>query len=104
MFPTSSAPSVAGAGFNAVLHPERYVHTQCVGPQHRAEEAMRAVLLKQFGDPKTINVEDVPTPEPKREEALVEVRAAAINPSDVKNVTGAMHGTTLPRVPGRDFA
>jgi NADPH:quinone reductase-like Zn-dependent oxidoreductase len=35
---------------------------------------------------------------------LVKVRAAAINPSDVKNVAGAMHGTTLPRIPGRDFA
>jgi NADPH2:quinone reductase len=30
--------------------------------------------------------------------------AASINPSDVKNVAGAMSQTTLPRVPGRDFA
>jgi NADPH:quinone reductase-like Zn-dependent oxidoreductase len=32
------------------------------------------------------------------------VTAASINPSDVKNVAGAMEGTTLPRTPGRDFA
>ena len=35
---------------------------------------------------------------------MVQVRAAAINPSDVKNVAGAFKATTLPRVPGRDFS
>ncbi len=34
----------------------------------------------------------------------MKVLAAGINPSDVKNVAGTMHGTTLPRTPGRDFA
>ena len=34
----------------------------------------------------------------------IPVRAAAINPSDVKNVAGIMHGATLPRIPGRDFS
>ncbi len=65
---------------------------------------MRAIVIHQFGDPKQLKVEEVPTPEPGRDEVLVAVRAAAINPSDVKNVSGAMHGTTLPRIPGRDFA
>jgi NADPH:quinone reductase-like Zn-dependent oxidoreductase len=32
------------------------------------------------------------------------VKAAAINPSDIKNVLGAMHATILPRTPGRDFS
>ena len=36
--------------------------------------------------------------------ALVRVMAASVNPSDVKNVAGAMKQTTLPRIPGRDFA
>jgi NADPH:quinone reductase-like Zn-dependent oxidoreductase len=36
--------------------------------------------------------------------ALVRTMAASINPSDVKNVAGAMKQTTLPRTPGRDFA
>ena len=65
---------------------------------------MRAVLLRQFGDPKLLKIEDVATPAPADGEALVEVRAAGINPSDVKNIQGTMHGTTLPRIPGRDFA
>jgi NADPH2:quinone reductase len=65
---------------------------------------MKAVVIRQFGVPKLLKVEDVPTPTPKEGEVLVAVKAAGINPSDVKNVLGAMHGTTLPRIPGRDFA
>src|SRR3954465_3974893 len=65
---------------------------------------MRAVVIHKFGEPKDLRVEEIPTPVPGDGEALVEVRAASINPSDLKNVTGAMHGTTLPRIPGRDFA
>ncbi|MGD1703094.1 alcohol dehydrogenase catalytic domain-containing protein [Dapis sp. BLCC M229] len=34
---------------------------------------------------------------------LVEIHAASINPSDVKNILGVMENTTLPRTPGRDF-
>jgi NADPH:quinone reductase len=40
----------------------------------------------------------------RRGEVLVRVAAAAINPSDTKNILGQMHGTSLPRTPGRDFA
>ena len=58
---------------------------------------MHAAVIHQFGGPEHLSVEDVPTPEPGHGEALVEVKAASINPSDVKNVEGAMHGTTLPR-------
>jgi NADPH:quinone reductase len=65
---------------------------------------MRAIVVRQFGDPKLLKVEEVPTPQPGDGEALVEVKAAGINPSDVKNIQGVMHGTTLPRIPGRDFA
>jgi NADPH2:quinone reductase len=65
---------------------------------------MLAVVIHEFGDPKKLKVEEVPTPEPRGDEVLVAVKAAAINPSDVKNVAGVMHGTTLPRIPGRDFA
>lgn len=37
-------------------------------------------------------------------EALVEVRAAAVNPSDVKAAIGLMPYAVFPRTPGRDFA
>src|SRR6202020_3218740 len=38
------------------------------------------------------------------EQAVIRVEAASVNPSDVKNVAGAMEWTVLPRTPGRDFA
>jgi NADPH:quinone reductase len=49
-------------------------------------------------------IQEVPRPEPRAGEALVQVKAAAINPSDVKNVAGHFPATTLPRTPGRDFS
>ena len=58
---------------------------------------MRAILLENFGAAESLNVREVPTPAPGNGEVLVEIRAAAINPSFVKNVEGKMHGTTLPR-------
>jgi NADPH:quinone reductase len=47
---------------------------------------------------------DVAAPTVVENTALVRVIAASINPSDVKNVAGAMKQTTLPRIPGRDYA
>src|SRR5882672_9103195 len=37
-------------------------------------------------------------------EVLVEVKAAAVNPSDVKAATGLMPYAVFPRTPGRDYA
>ncbi len=65
---------------------------------------MRAVVIREFGDPGKVRLENVPDPRPAVGEALVKVKAAGINPSDLKNIEGAMAGTTLPRIPGRDFA
>jgi NADPH2:quinone reductase len=38
------------------------------------------------------------------EDALIEIAAAGINPSDVKAATGMMPYAVFPRTPGRDFA
>ncbi len=69
---------------------------------------MRAVVLEHFGSPDALpgvlTVRDVPKPQAGGDNVLVEIRSAGINPSDVKNVTGAFKDTTLPRIPGRDFA
>src|SRR6476469_4494607 len=35
---------------------------------------------------------------------LIEVKAAAVNPSDVKAATGLMPYVVFPRTPGRDYA
>jgi NADPH:quinone reductase len=65
---------------------------------------MRAIRFEKVGSLSELHLQEVPKPTIADDEVLIEVRAAAINPSDVKNVLGAMHHTTLPRTPGRDFA
>jgi NADPH2:quinone reductase len=65
---------------------------------------MRAVRFEAFGDPSVLEVAEAPTPAADERMALVRIIAASINPSDVKNVAGAMKQTTLPRIPGRDYA
>ena len=65
---------------------------------------MKALRLHEFGTPSVLHIEEVARPEPGSGEVLVQIQAAAINPSDVKNVAGHFPATTLPRTPGRDFA
>jgi NADPH:quinone reductase-like Zn-dependent oxidoreductase len=48
-------------------------------------------------------MQEIPRPVPAAGEVLVQVKAAAINPSDVKNISGHF-SATLPRTPGRDFS
>ncbi len=64
---------------------------------------MKALRFDSFGAPAVLSLQEIGRPNPKSGEALVEVHAAAINPSDVKNVAGAFKAT-LPRTPGRDYA
>jgi NADPH:quinone reductase-like Zn-dependent oxidoreductase len=66
---------------------------------------MRALRFHNFGAVSSVlKIEEIPTPIAQDGELLVKVKAAAINPSDVKNVGGAFKQTTLPRTPGRDFS
>jgi len=66
-------------------------------------EVMKALQFAEFGPP-VLHIKDVVIPYPGEGEALVRVKAAAINPSDIGNVAGHFKSTTLPRTPGRDFA
>jgi NADPH:quinone reductase-like Zn-dependent oxidoreductase len=65
---------------------------------------MRALRFDNTGSLDRLTVAQVDRPKPQPGEVLVRVRAAAINPSDVKNVLGKMAMMTVPRTPGRDFA
>jgi NADPH2:quinone reductase len=65
---------------------------------------MQAILIERFGDPLELRQTEVPRPDPGEGEVLVEVHAAAVNRSDVLNARGSFAFTTLPRIPGRDFA
>jgi NADPH2:quinone reductase len=70
----------------------------------RRRHPVRALRFDRFGKPDVLYVADVPDPVVADGHAVVAVKAASVNPSDVKNVAGAMDWTILPRVPGRDFA
>jgi NADPH2:quinone reductase len=65
---------------------------------------MKALRFAEFGPPSVLRIQEVAIQEPGEGEALVQVKAAAINPSDIGNVAGRFKTTTLPRTPGRDFA
>jgi NADPH2:quinone reductase len=65
---------------------------------------MKSLRFSKFGDLTNLTIEELPLPTLAANEILVKIRAASINPSDVKNVQGKMEGVTLPRTPGRDFA
>lgn len=65
---------------------------------------MQALQFSATGSLDALRLVDLPTPQAGADQLLVEVRAAGLNPSDVKNVLGRFAYTTLPRIPGRDFA
>jgi NADPH2:quinone reductase len=69
-----------------------------------SSSVMNALRFSEFGPPSVLRVEEVAIPKPGEGEALVRVKAAAINPSDIGNVAGHFKHTILPRTPGRDFA
>ncbi|MFD2174833.1 quinone oxidoreductase family protein [Rhodobacter lacus] len=64
---------------------------------------MKALRFTKYGQPDVLHVDTLDIPVPAPGEVLVKIAAAAINPSDVKNVAG-LFKARLPRVPGRDFA
>jgi NADPH:quinone reductase-like Zn-dependent oxidoreductase len=64
---------------------------------------MKALQFSTYGPPGVLSIKEIPKPEPRKGEVLVQIKAAAINPSDVKDVAGHFK-SPLPRVPGRDYA
>jgi NADPH2:quinone reductase len=66
---------------------------------------MRAVLVRQFGGPEVMRVEEVPAPAPGAGQVLVRIRAAGINPVDTYMRTGTYaFKPPLPYSPGTDGA
>src|SRR5207244_12912915 len=43
---------------------------------------MKAVVVNEYGGPEVLKYQDAPRPEPKEDEVLVRVMAAAVNPVD----------------------
>ena len=75
-------------------------------PTQTTPPTMKALYFRHTGSLANLRVENIEVPriDVHAGEALVRVRAAAINPSDAKSVLGKISETKPPRVPGRDFA
>src|SRR5215831_6162559 len=66
---------------------------------------MKAVLVREFGGPEVLRLEDVPKPAPGAGEVLVRIQAAGVNPYDTYMRAGAYaKKPALPYTPGSDGA
>lgn len=66
---------------------------------------MKAIVIREFGEPEVMKIEDVPTPEPNGSEVLVRIKASGVNPVDTYLRTGNhAHAPELPYTPGKDAA
>ncbi len=65
---------------------------------------MKAVRIHEHGGPEVLQYEDAPDPEIGANEALVRVKACALNHLDLFVRAGAVPGLDLPHIPGSDVA
>ncbi|WGS52065.1 zinc-binding alcohol dehydrogenase family protein [Paraburkholderia sp. D15] len=65
---------------------------------------MKAIQFTSFGTPDVLDYVTLPALQADADSAVVQIKAASVNPSDVKNVSGHFEHTALPRTPGRDFS
>jgi NADPH:quinone reductase-like Zn-dependent oxidoreductase len=67
---------------------------------------MKAVIINEYGDESVLNLVDVERPEPKNDEILVKVHAAAVNPVDwkIRDGLGKMFGLQPPMILGCEIA
>lgn len=66
---------------------------------------MKTILVRQFGGPEVLKLEEVPTPKPAAGQVLVRIHAAGVNPYDTYMRTGTYaQKPALPYTPGSDGA
>lgn len=67
---------------------------------------MRAVVLRSYGEPDVLRIEEIPAPQPGAEEVLVRVRATSLNRADTLQRMG-FYPNPFPdeyEIPGLEFA
>jgi NADPH:quinone reductase-like Zn-dependent oxidoreductase len=64
---------------------------------------MKAVRIHEFGGPEVLRYEDVPDPQPRKDQVLIRVRACAMNHLDIW-VRKGLPGVNLPHILGSDIA
>jgi hypothetical protein len=93
-------PMAGNIAFSSAAFRLQYRHpSPCPEKYYLKEQIMRAIRFEAFGDPSILEVVEAAAPAADERTALVRIMAASINPSDVKNVAGAMKQATMPRFP-----
>jgi NADPH:quinone reductase-like Zn-dependent oxidoreductase len=64
---------------------------------------MKAVRLHEFGGPEVLRYEDVPDPQPRKDQVMIRVKACAMNHLDIW-VRKGLPGVKLPHTLGSDVA
>jgi NADPH:quinone reductase-like Zn-dependent oxidoreductase len=64
---------------------------------------MKAIRIHEFGGPEVLRYEDVPDPQPRKDQVLVRIRACAMNHLDIW-VRKGLPSVKLPHIPGSDVA
>jgi len=66
---------------------------------------MKTIVVREFGAPEVMKLEEVSTPEPAETQILVKIAAAGVNPVDTYLRSGQhAHAPKLPYTPGKDGA
>src|SRR5256886_8966375 len=66
---------------------------------------MKAILVREFGGPEVLKLEEVPTPKPAAGQVLARIHAAGVNPYDTYMRSGTYaQKPALPYTPGSDGA
>jgi NADPH2:quinone reductase len=73
------------------------------GSRAQGDTEMKAILVREFGAPEVMKLEEVPTPTPAAGQVLVRIRAAGVNPYDTYMRAGTYAiKPPLPYTPGGD--
>lgn len=69
-------------------------------------EKMKAIQINEYGDESVLNYTDVKRPKPEKDEILIKVHAASVNPVDwkIRDGKGEKFGMKLPLILGADLA
>jgi NADPH:quinone reductase len=71
----------------------------------KASEIMKAIIVREFGSPEVMKLEDVATPEPTGPQVLLKILAAGVNPVETYLRSGNYaNAPKLPYTPGKDGA
>jgi len=74
-------------------------------PRTMAAPTYKSIVVRKFGDPEVLSVEDVPVLVPGKGQVLINIRAAGVNPVDTYIRSGIYAALpSLPWTPGKDGA